>query len=281
MKFAIWCTLCFLAVRLRLSESLDLVEQLEAIYEKADTLLSRLKEELQQHTNRAQKSINLLLPTSCLTAAIDQNGLYTIEVPGLSPFPVFCESQLAGLGWTVIQRRTNGSLNFFRNWEEYKQGFGDLEGEFFLGLEKVRALTALEPFELYVHLEDFDGERRHARFDEFALGTEEDAYAMNALGRYTGTAGDSLRSHRKMKFSTYDRDNDREFTKNCAFYYLGGWWYNACLDSNLNGQYIQGGKYEEKMFARGMCWRSWRGHNYGYKVTQMMIRPKCRNIPKP
>ncbi|EDW33620.1 GL11775 [Drosophila persimilis] len=213
MKFAIWCTLCFLAVRLRLSESLDLVEQLEAIYEKADTLLSRLKEELQQHTNRAQKSINLLLPTSCLTAAIDQNGLYTIEVPGLSPFPVFCESQLAGLGWT-----------------EYKQGFGDLEGKFFLGLEKVRALTVLEPFELYDHVEDFDGERRHARFEEFALGTEEDAYAKNALGRYTGTAGDSLRSHRKMKFSTYDRDNDREFTKNCAFYYLGGWWYNACLD---------------------------------------------------
>ncbi|BFG06500.1 ficolin-1 [Drosophila madeirensis] len=279
MKFPIWCAFCFLVVRLCPVESLNLVEQLEAIYEKADTLLSSLKAELQQHTNRSQKTINLL-PTSCLTEAIDRNGLYTLEVPALEPFPVFCETQLAGHGWTVIQRRTNGSLNFFRNWEDYKQGFGDLEGEFFLGLEKVRALTALEPFELYVHLEDFDGERRHARFDEFALGSEEDAYAMNALGRYTGTAGDSLRSHRKMKFSTYDRDNDREFTKNCAFYYLGGWWYNACLDSNLNGQYIQGGKYEEKMFARGMCWRSWRGHNYGYKVTQMMIRPKCRNIPK-
>ncbi|XP_022225279.2 ficolin-1 [Drosophila obscura] len=280
MKLPFWCAFCCLAVCLRSVESLDLVEQLEAIYEKADTLLSSLKDELQQHTNRSHKTINLL-PTSCLTPAIARSGLHTVEVPGLEPFAVFCETQLAGPGWTVIQRRTNGSLNFFRNWEEYKQGFGDLEGEFFLGLEKVRALTALEPFELYVHLEDFDGERRHARFDEFALGSEEDAYALNALGRYTGTAGDSLRSHRKMKFSTYDRDNDQEFTKNCAFYYLGGWWYNACVDSNLNGQYVQGGKYEEKMFARGMCWRAWRGHNYGYKVTQMMIRPKCRNIPKP
>lgn len=49
--------------------------------------------------------------------------------------------------------------------------------------------------------------------------------------------------------------------------------------SNLNGQYMPGGKYEESLFARGMCWRSWRGHNYGYRVTQMMIRPKCRMIP--
>lgn len=48
------------------------------------------------------------------------------------------------------------------------------------------------------------------------------------------------------------------------------------LSSNLNGQYIAGGHYEEKLFARGMCWRAWRGHNYGYKLTQMMIRPKCQ-----
>ncbi|KAI8035921.1 hypothetical protein M5D96_011352 [Drosophila gunungcola] len=151
--------------------------------------------------------------------------------------------------------------------------------EYFLGLEKIRALTALEPHELYIHLEDFDDTIKHAKFDEFAIGNEEDDYAMNALGKYSGTAGDSLRSHRKMKFSTYDRDNDLEFNRNCAFYYLGGWWYNACLDSNLNGQYMPGGKYEEKLFARGMCWRSWRGHNYGYRITQMLIRPKCRNVP--
>ncbi|EDW01260.1 GH20550 [Drosophila grimshawi] len=158
-------------------------------------------------------------------------------------------------------------------------GFGNPDGEFFIGLDKLRAITAVEPFELYIVLEDFDNETRYAKFDEFAIGNEEDGYALNVLGDYTGNAGDSLRSHRKMKFSTYDRDNDREFNRNCAFLHVGAWWYNQCVDSNLNGQYIDGGKYEEKLFARGMCWRAWRGHNYGYKFTQMMIRPKCRNFP--
>ncbi|XP_070134483.1 ficolin-1 [Drosophila bipectinata] len=255
-------------------ESLNVVEELESIYEMSELLISSLKKEAQALTP-AQ-----VYPTSCLSSG-EAGDQVTVKVPGQSPFPVFCDNQLAGPGWLVIQRRLNGSLSFFRHWEEYKEGFGSLEGEFFLGLEKIRGLTALEPHELYVHLEDFQGTKKHAKFDEFAIGSAEDDYAMNVLGKYSGTAGDSLRSHRKMKFSTYDRDNDKEFNKNCAFYYLGGWWYNACLDSNLNGQYVPGGQYEEKLFARGMCWRSWRGHNYGYKITQMMIRPKCRNVPVP
>ncbi|EDW74435.1 uncharacterized protein Dwil_GK19386 [Drosophila willistoni] len=218
------------------------------------------------------------MPSSCLSAPMNTTGMHVIKVPGQKPFKVLCDSSLAGLGWIVIQKRTNGSLNFFRNWQEYREGFGNLNGEFFLGLENIRAITALEPYELYIHLEDFNKTVRHARYDEFAIDNEVGSYALNVLGRYTGTAGDSLRSHYRMKFSTYDRDNDHEFNRNCAFSYVGAWWYNACLDSNLNGQYIDGGKYEEKMFARGMCWRSWHGHNYGYKITQIMIRPKCRKI---
>lgn len=271
-------------------ESLNVVEQLEALYEMSESLLASLKEEAQPLTPI------VVYPTSCLSYG-DTNGLVTVKVPGLSPFPVFCDHQLAGPGWLVIQRRLNGSLSFFRNWEEYSQGFGSLEGEFFLGLEKIRALTALEPHELYVHLEDFEGVKKHAKFDEFAIGSAEDDYAMNVLGRYSGTAGDSLRSHRKMKFSTYDRDNDRSSTRTAPSTTWGGGgttpvWTGKPPDSplstvpkapklpsNLNGQYMPGGAYEEKQFARGMCWRSWRGHNYGYKITQMMIRPKCRNVP--
>ncbi|EDX08168.1 GD11644 [Drosophila simulans] len=263
------------------AETLNLFGNLEAIYEQAESALSTLQESLLQlETNGTlSTSPDVIYPTSCLTSGNLEKGLHTLKVPGLSPFQVYCENQLAGPGWIVIQKRFSGNLSFFRNWKEYKSGFGNLMDEYFLGLEKIRALTALEPHELYVHLEDFDDTIKHAKFDEFAIGNEDDDYAMNTLGKYSGTAGDSLRSHRKMKFSTYDRDNDREFNKNCAFYYLGGWWYNACLDSNLNGQYMPGGKYEESLFARGMCWRSWRGHNYGYRVTQMMIRPKCRTIP--
>ncbi|KAH8401948.1 hypothetical protein KR009_008801 [Drosophila setifemur] len=205
-------------------ESLDLIEKVEAIYGLSEDLLSSLKGEVT--VSGANASI---YPTSCLSTG-DANGVHTLKLPGLPPFAVYCENELASPGWIVIQRRFNGSLSFFRNWEDYKEGFGKLRGEFFIGLEKIRAIVAIEPHELYIHLQDFDGEERHAKFDEFAIGSEEDDYAMNVLGKYTGTAGDSLRSHRKMKFSTYDRDNDREFNKNCAFTYPGGWWYNACLD---------------------------------------------------
>ncbi|KAH8395366.1 hypothetical protein KR222_003016, partial [Zaprionus bogoriensis] len=214
--------------------------------------------------------------SSCFTIESNASGMYRVQVPNMNAFNVICNNSIAGPGWLVIQRRFNGSVSFYRNWKEYKRGFGNLNGEFFIGLEKLRAITALEPFELYIHLEDFEGQTRYAKFDEFAIGDEKDSYALNALGVYSGNAGDSLRSHSKMKFSTYDRDNDRELRRNCAFLHVGAWWYNRCVDSNLNGQYIDGGNYEEKLFARGMCWRAWRGHNYGYKSTQMMIRPKCR-----
>lgn len=168
--------------------------------------------------------------TSFFNESKVESGIHTIRVPGMAPFPVACDNCLAGYGWLVIQRRFNGSLNFYRNWKEYREGFGNLNGEFFIGLEKLRAITALEPFELYVALEDFNGTTRSAKFDEFAIGNEEDGYALNVLGAYTGNAGDSLRSHRKMKFSTYDRDNDREFHRNCAFLHVGAWWYNSCVD---------------------------------------------------
>ncbi|XP_030561011.1 microfibril-associated glycoprotein 4 [Drosophila novamexicana] len=260
-------------------------QDLETVHETAQKLLSSLEKQLEalKGYEAADGSISRkddkTYPTSCLTSHFNASGVYTIQVPGLAPFAVACDNCFAGYGWLVIQRRLNGSLNFYRNWQEYKDGFGDPRGEFFIGLEKLRAITALEPFELYIVLEDFDGETRFAKFDEFAIGSEEDSYALNVLGTYSGNAGDSLRSHRKMKFSTYDRDNDREFARNCAFLHVGAWWYNSCVDSNLNGQYMEGGKYEEKLFARGMCWRAWRGHNYGYKFTQMMIRPKCRTFP--
>lgn len=43
------------------------------------------------------------------------------------------------------------------------------------------------------------------------------------------------RNHANMPFSTYDVDNDKEFELNCAFDYLGGWWFNECYESFLNG----------------------------------------------
>ncbi|KAH8370056.1 hypothetical protein KR093_002026, partial [Drosophila rubida] len=114
----------------------------------------------------------------------------------------------AGTGWLVIQRRVDAKINFFRNWSSYQQGFGELDGGFFIGLDILHALTTSQPHELYVFLQDFQGQTRNALYDAFAIGNESNLYGLNTLGNYSGSAGDALRYQQYMKFSTYDRDND-------------------------------------------------------------------------
>jgi angiopoietin 2 len=53
---------------------------------------------------------------------------------------VYCEFE-NNRAWTVVQRRNDGSVDFNRNWQEYKIGFGSLDGEFWLGLENMHKLT--------------------------------------------------------------------------------------------------------------------------------------------
>ncbi|KAH8403213.1 hypothetical protein KR222_007808, partial [Zaprionus bogoriensis] len=113
-----------------------------------------------------------------------------------------------GGDWLVFLRRMDGSVDFYRNWGVYKKGFGDLDGEFFLGLDKLHALTAERSQELLVLLEDFEGDVRYQTYEKFAIGDEEESYVLHTLGKSSGTAGDSLTSHHTMKFTTADRHND-------------------------------------------------------------------------
>ncbi|TDG41064.1 hypothetical protein AWZ03_012517 [Drosophila navojoa] len=246
------------------------------IYENAEQLISSLKKELSRLRAdlTAQKTEGAAHPPSCLAAMINTDGIYTIWVPGLKPFPVACDTRIAGAGWTVIQRRQDGSENFYRSWSEYQAGFGQLNGEFFIGLEKLHHITNAEPYELYIHLEDFDGETHYAKYDRFLVANESESYALSQLGKFTGDAGDSLSYHVGKAFSTFDNDKTG---KNCALTNVGAWWYNQCQHSNLNGQYMVSGSYEKKLTGRGICWKTWRGYDYGYKRTQMMIRPRCRS----
>ena len=96
-------------------------------------------------------------------------------------------------------------------------------------------------------------------------------FSKNIFGFYvSGDAGDSLKGHNGMKFSTKDRDNDRKSDYSCAQDYKGAWWYKRCYDSNLNGLYLRG---HHTSYADGVNWYHWRGHYYSLQKTGMKIRP--------
>lgn len=145
-----------------------------------------------------------------------------------APFDAYCDQDYEGGGWTVIQNRFEGKVDFYRGWHEYEHGFGDLGGEFWLGLKNMHQLTAAKPHEMHVVLEDFDGKRVVAKYSQFVVGSAAEKYSLKSLGTYSGDAGDSLKFSLNMKFTTPDSDNDVDDGKNCATEFSGAWWYKNC-----------------------------------------------------
>ena len=171
-----------------------------------------------------------------------------------------------GGGWTVFQRRMDGTVNFYRGWKDYLCGFGDLDGEFWLGLNKIHRLTSRNST-LRVDLQDFHGNKRYAKYSIFNVGDSDTKYKLLVQG-YTGDAGDSLTWHNGMKFTTRNHDNDAN-SNNCAVKYKGAWWYKYCHTSNLNGLYLSG---NHTSYADGVIWYNWLGHHYSLKVTEMKVK---------
>ncbi|VDI42329.1 Hypothetical predicted protein [Mytilus galloprovincialis] len=172
-----------------------------------------------------------------------------------------------GGGWTVFQRRQDGKVDFYRGWEEYVNGFGNLKAEFWLGNDKLYKLTSRGQYELRVNLEDFNGDKAYAKYSNFFIGDKSTNYKLTANG-YSGTAGNSLKEHTNYAFSTKDKDNDINSSINCAKPNKGAWWYSNCHVSNLNGLYL-GNKKDN----RGMRWRTWKG-SQSMKTTSMETRRK-------
>ena len=172
-----------------------------------------------------------------------------------------------GGGWTVFQRRINGTQNFYLNWADYMRGFGDVSGEFWLGLGKMHRLTA-SATELRVDLADFERNMRYAKYNTFSIGDFISKFRLTVSG-YSGTAGDSLGYHNNQAFSTRDQDNDRWSGVHCAQSRIAAWWYNACDRSSLNGVYYM---LPNAPTDKGILWDSWRGESYSLKVTEMKVR---------
>ncbi|CAK8684897.1 unnamed protein product [Clavelina lepadiformis] len=171
----------------------------------------------------------------------------------------YCEE-----GWTVFQRRFDGSVNFQRTWDEYKIGFGDSDGKFWLGLDVVHKLTRSGKCELRVELQNFDDSHYWAQYritlcigsfnNTFSVGSEANLYRLH-VGGYTGNATDALtRVHNNQSFTTMDKDND-SWRLNCASenygsLAAGGWWYQHCESTQLNSIWGEGGRLHWGGFVR-------------------------------
>ncbi|XP_052861622.1 microfibril-associated glycoprotein 4-like [Anopheles cruzii] len=197
------------------------------------------------------------------------SGLYLLEGEFRDAIIAYCDMTYNGGGWLVFQKRFNNQTVFQRPWNSYKVGFGELaSGEFWWGLDNLYRITNLMPHELTIILEDFNGRTVFANYKTFQIGDETELYRLNVLGPYNGTAGDGMRRCQNMYFTTTDRDNDL-YTLNCAEVYTGAWWYSACQDSNLNGQYLNG---NTTLYGKGITWLQFTGQDYSLKATKMMIR---------
>ncbi|XP_065846786.1 ryncolin-1-like [Oscarella lobularis] len=207
-----------------------------------------------------------------LNQAFYKSGVYTIDPnDGDGPIEVYCDMETDGGGWAVFQRREDGSLNFYRDWVDYKNGFGDLNKEFWLGLDKISRITKASSQTMRVDMTDSDEDSRYAQYKTFDVGNEASGYVLR-IGLYSGNAGDSLNAN-GVKFSTKDKDQDT-WRSSCALKYKGGWWYqylhSVCHYSNLNGIYRGG----QGAYGAGINWKSSKGHYYSLKFTEMKMRPE-------
>ncbi|XP_078658318.1 uncharacterized protein LOC144903777 [Branchiostoma floridae x Branchiostoma belcheri] len=118
------------------------------------------------------------------------SGVYMVYPrDNLGGFPVFCDMDTAGGGWTLFQRRQDGTVDFDRGWADYKTGFpSNLNGEFWLGNDNLYRLAVQKVYQLRVDLEDVEGNTAYAAYDTFAISPEPQNYKLH-IGAYGGTAG--------------------------------------------------------------------------------------------
>nr|XP_022314587.1 ficolin-2-like [Crassostrea virginica] len=193
---------------------------------------------------------------------------FTRSFPNNVGRDLLCEMGVDNGGWIVIQRRVDGSTDFYKNWNDYENGFGDLATNFYLGNYYIHEIVKTQDYELRIDLRDQAGNWAFAGYRNFFIGGPGTSYTLDE-SEYYGNAGDSLAVQNGMKFTTYDRDNDMS-PSNCAVSFKGAWWHRSCHYSNLNGLYGMN-------TSKGIIWFHWKGYNYSLKQTKMMVRKKIRH----
>eukprot|EP00112_Aurelia_sp_Birch-Aquarium-sp1_P007203 Seg1784.7 transcript_id=Seg1784.7/GoldUCD/mRNA.D3Y31 product=Tenascin protein_id=Seg1784.7/GoldUCD/D3Y31 len=190
-----------------------------------------------------------------------------------SSFRGYCNMDIDEGGWLVFQRRIDGT-EFYRNWTEYVNGFGERDGSYWIGLQALHYMTQEGNITLRIDLKDDVGNVGFAKYKNFRVGNAKENYKLS-IGDYIGNVGDSLRWGNGMAFSTPDKDNDSLPDVNCAKRFHGPWWMSDCFRVNLNNRHPEGPHTPETPEAEGaakMSWFHWKNAYGTITYSQMMLR---------
>ncbi|XP_069109455.1 microfibril-associated glycoprotein 4-like [Argopecten irradians] len=160
-----------------------------------------------------------------------KSGIYTISPDDVNTFDVYCDMEDGDGGWIVLQHRFDGSVLFNRSFSDYENGFGQLDGEFWLGLKKMYIL-AHSNLKVRFNLQALNGTWLALEYGEFSISNASLQYTLHVANHTDGFAACSFGYNNGHRFATYDKD-----TENCANSRFGGWWYNHCTYFNINGHF--------------------------------------------
>ncbi|XP_069135513.1 uncharacterized protein [Argopecten irradians] len=182
--------------------------------------------------------------TTTLTARIYRNcdeyyragsvksGIYTISPDDVTTFDVYCDMEDGDGGWIVLQHRFNGSVLFNRSFSDYENGFGQLDGEFWLGLSKMYLLTNSNRIVRF-NLQTLTGTWLTLEYGTFSVASNRTQYTLHVANHIKGFGAQTFEYNSGNEFSTIDRDNGNS----CAKRRFGGWWYKSCTYLNINGEF--------------------------------------------
>ncbi|XP_059159700.1 ficolin-1-like [Physella acuta] len=180
---------------------------------------------------------------------------------------VMCDTETDGGGWTIFQRRVTFVVDFYRNWEDYKNGFGDFDaGDFYLGNENIHCMTVNKTYELRIDMK-YLGNSYYAGYTGFLLYSEADFYKISFSGFYGNTSDSFGAMNNNKPFGTYDKAYDKA-SLNCATTYRAAWWFGGCHSALLNGNY---GNTE---YSKGVEWLAITYYYSSLNFTEMKIRPR-------
>lgn len=176
---------------------------------------------------------------------------------------VYCEVNKGG--WTRIMNKVDRSIYFNKSLIEYKNGFGDIEGNNWLGLDHMRFILTNRNYKIRFELFNDINNIYYFEFNTFMIGSESEGYKITLSDLNSRNINPFINYMNGMKFSTYDSDNDKYEAGNCALNYKTGWWmsscYKFCLICESNDAHFYDSSGSFNIFANN---------------TKMLIKPNLK-----